>query len=218
MKILGIDLAANYSSIALQEDDEINCFTQMHNVRERPSWDDLFTGIDLTLPNDFSSLDAIAFANGPGSYTALRNVSTFLKPIAFVHKLPLIPISSLKAFAMASYDFMEDPSKNLFIAVDAQKGSYYFAGYTFQDGIPTSIEGEQVLDQASLITKLNGGYYAGTPWKEFASKIELLSHATPNASSVCKLASLVDFKNNVFDPADANPIYLEPLTFKRINE
>lgn len=119
---------------------------------------------------------------------------------------------------MASYDFMEDPSKNLFIAVDAQKGSYYFAGYTFQDGIPTSIEGEQVLDQASLITKLNGGYYAGTPWKEFASKIELLSHATPNASSVCKLASLVDFKNNVFDPADANPIYLEPLTFKKINE
>lgn len=218
MKILGIDLASNYSSIALQEDDEINCFTQMHDLRERPSWDDLFTGIGFAVSKEFSSLDAIAFANGPGSYTALRNVSTFLKPIAFVHKLPLVPISSLKSFAMASYDYMEDPSKNLYIAIDAQKGSYYYEGFTFHNGIPKSIEREQVLNQESLITKLNGGYYAGTPWKDFASQIELLALATPHAGSVCKLASLEDFKKNMFDPADANPVYLEPLTFKKINE
>jgi len=218
MKILGFDLAANYSSIAIQAGDEFNGFTQIHDVRARPAWEDLFAGIGFSTPDDFKDLDAISFAQGPGSYTALRNIATFLKPIAHLNKIPLIPISSLQAFALSAFDFMEDPHQKVHAAIDAQKGTCYFASYAFVDGIPQPITKEEVVDVSMLPQKGSDGYCIGNAWKDYSNAITHLSEVTPHAGSVCRLASLADLQSNTFLPSEANPVYLEPLTFRKINE
>ena len=92
MKILSFDVSGDYSSIALLNSDEVNSFTQTHERKNRPNWDELFSKVGFDSKKDFNGLNAIAFARGPGSYTALRITASFLKAIAVVKKLPLIPI------------------------------------------------------------------------------------------------------------------------------
>ena len=87
MKILSLDVSGNYSSISLLHDDEVNTFTQTHDRKERPDWDKLFKSIGFDSKEGFENLDGLAFACGPGSYTALRVTASFLKAIAEVKKL-----------------------------------------------------------------------------------------------------------------------------------
>jgi tRNA A37 threonylcarbamoyladenosine modification protein TsaB len=77
MKILSFDVSGDYSSIALLNSDEVNSFTQTHERKKRPTWDELFSKVGFDSSKDFNGLNAIAFAQGPGSYTALRITASF---------------------------------------------------------------------------------------------------------------------------------------------
>ena len=87
MKILSFDVSGNYSSISFLNNEEVNTFTQTHDRKERPDWDKLFESIGFESNEGFDVLNGIAFACGPGSYTALRITASFLKAIAEVKKL-----------------------------------------------------------------------------------------------------------------------------------
>ena len=78
MKILTFDISGTYSSIALLNGNEVNAFTQTHERKHRPEWDELFSRINFDSFKDFDTLDALAFAQGPGSYTALELQLHFL--------------------------------------------------------------------------------------------------------------------------------------------
>ena len=82
MKVLSLDVSGNYSSISLLHDDEVNTFTQTHDRKDRPDWDKLFASIGFDSKEGFDSLDGMAFACCPGSYTALRITASFLNSIA----------------------------------------------------------------------------------------------------------------------------------------
>ena len=76
MNILSFDVSGNYSSISQLNNDEVNTFTQTHDRKDRPDWDKLFLRIGFDSKVDFEKLDALAFACGPGSYTALRRCAS----------------------------------------------------------------------------------------------------------------------------------------------
>ena len=59
----------------------------------------MFEIIGFDSNKGFDELNGMAFACGPGSYTALRITASFLKAIAEVKKLPLVPISNLESIA-----------------------------------------------------------------------------------------------------------------------
>ena len=81
MKILGVDLTANYSSMAIKIDDDINSISIAHSTRARPDWDRLLNNL---IPKEIilDDLDAVAYANGPGAFTSLRSAAAFVKAIA----------------------------------------------------------------------------------------------------------------------------------------
>ena len=114
MKILSLDVSGNYSSISLLHDDEVNTFTQTHDRKDRPDWDKLFTSIGFDSKEGFDHLDALAFACGPGSYTALRITASFLKAIAEVKKLPLIGISNLESIANEATHWIDEDESQYF--------------------------------------------------------------------------------------------------------
>ena len=125
MKILAFDISGTYSSIALLNENEVNTFTQTHERKNRPEWGELFSRIHFDTTIDFDSLDALAFAQGPGSYTALRITASFLKPIAVIKNLPLIPVSNLKSLAYEASQWIDSDEAFISVAIEADKNESY---------------------------------------------------------------------------------------------
>ena len=145
MNILSFDVSGNYSSISQLNNDEVNTFTQTHDRKDRPDWDKLFLRIGFDSKVDFEKLDALAFACGPGSYTALRITASFLKAIAEVKKLPLIPISSLESIAQEASHWIDDAEAKIYVAIEADAKESYFCSYEKNNNKLNPIEEEDVI-------------------------------------------------------------------------
>ena len=218
MKILALDISGTYSSIALLRGDEVNTFTQTHERKHRPEWGELFSCIDFDTTKDFDSLDALAFAQGPGSYTALRITASFLKPIAVVKNLPLIPISNLKALAYEAAQWIDDDEAEILVTLQADLNESYFGAFTKS---PTGIESmgqESVMSFAALDAYLSNSssYFIGSGWPKIIDQhSQYLSLAQAGAESVAALAKLELATGKRFDPELANPVYLKTPEYQK---
>lgn len=98
-KILSIECGTAVCSVALGEEGELISLledpTRNHASTLAPFIDQILVanGIKPT------ELDAIAIAQGPGSYTGLRIGAATAKALAYALKIPLIAIPSLKALS-----------------------------------------------------------------------------------------------------------------------
>ena len=164
MKVLSLDVSGNYSSISLLHNDEVNTFTQTHDRKDRPDWDKLFASIGFDSKEGFDSLDGMAFACGPGSYTALRITASFLKAIAEVKKLPLIAISNLLSIAHEASQWIDEADANIYVALEADKKESYFCSYQKNNHKLTPIlaEGIMQIDELLELLKKDDCYFVGT--------------------------------------------------------
>ncbi len=218
MKILAFDIGSNYSSIALHDDGNINSFTVPASPRQRPDWDYLFSKLEL-MPNQIlNSLDGLAYANGPGSYTALRSTAVFLKAIAYAKNIPIFPISNLEALAWQAKDWMDSFPAEINVGLNADQAKFYHASYKLSSQniqtvsspkICSSEELEKIASKEKILV--------GEGWLLLSDKKNLLKSVQANASSVVSLALHYINQGNHFDNIDVDPIYLSETTFKKLN-
>ena len=96
MKILGIDGSGLVASVAIVEDDNLigeytTGYKKTHSQTLLPMLDELSKMVEL----DLNSIDAIAVAAGPGSFTGIRIGIATIKALSFVFDFTLlIAISS----------------------------------------------------------------------------------------------------------------------------
>jgi tRNA threonylcarbamoyladenosine biosynthesis protein TsaB len=218
MKILSFDVSGNYSSISFLNNEEVNTFTQTHDRKDRPDWDKLFESIGFDSDEGFDAINGIAFACGPGSYTALRITASFLKAIAEIKKLPLVPISNLESIAKeASYWINENKAK-IFVTIEADANESYFCSYEKLNDEVLAIEEESVINMDHLLKILDeeGCYFAGSGWPDPIEKHpNFLSQAIGSAESVAIVAKKKLETNKDFLPEDANPVYLKTPEYKK---
>ena len=98
MKVLGIESASLTASVALVTDDILTGeytvnFKKTHSQTLLPMLDEIVRMIEL----DLKSIDAIALAAGPGSFTGLRIGSATAKGLGFALEKPLIEIPTVDA-------------------------------------------------------------------------------------------------------------------------
>ena len=218
MKILSLDVSGNYSSISLLNDDEVNTFTQTHDRKDRPDWDKLFSSIGFDSTKDFDSLDGIAFARGPGSYTALRITASFLKAIAEVKKLPLIAISNLESIAHEASNWIDKIETKIYVAIEADTNESYFCSYQKNDHQlnPISAEGLLQMEELSDLLNKDDCYFAGTGWPKAAeNNPQFLSQALGSAEPIATIAKTRLETGEIFLPENANPVYLKTPDYKK---
>ncbi len=123
---LGIDTSNAPFSAALVEDgtiliEQTSAMKKTHSIQAMPAVEQLLASANLR-PSD---LDAIAVAEGPGSYTGVRIGVTLAKTLAWTLDIPLVGVSSLEVLAANAVPF-EGVICPLF---DARRGNVYCGLY-----------------------------------------------------------------------------------------
>ena len=100
MKILALDSSGLVASVAVVEDDNLLAeytmnYKKTHSQTLLPMLDEIVTMIDL----DLGSIDYIAVAAGPGSFTGLRIGSATAKGLGLALKKDLIAIPTVDGLA-----------------------------------------------------------------------------------------------------------------------
>ena len=152
MKILALDSSGMAASVAVVEDENMLAeytvnYKKTHSQTLLPMLDAAVQMIQLKL----DTIDAIAVASGPGSFTGLRIGSATAKGLGLALDKPIIGVPTTQAMAY-----------NLFGAggvvcpiMDARRNQVYTGIYGFKNGHLEILEDQMAADIYQVIEKLN---------------------------------------------------------------
>lgn len=152
MKILAIDTSGLPATVAIARDDElIGEFTvnykKTHSQTLLPMLDELASMIDL----DLGTVDAIAVAAGPGSFTGLRIGSATVKGLGLALDKPIVEIPTVDGLAYNLWG-----ARDLVCPLmDARRGQVYTGIYEFEGGRMHCIEPQCAAALDVILEKLN---------------------------------------------------------------
>ncbi len=128
MKILGLDSSGLVASVAVVEDDALVAeytinYKKTHSQTLLPMLEALAEMIEL----DMGTIDGIAIASGPGSFTGLRIGSATAKGLGLVLGKPLIEVPTLEGLAWNLWG----SDRIVCPLMDARRNQVYTAAYEF---------------------------------------------------------------------------------------
>ena len=152
MKILGIDSSSLVASVAIVTDDIMTAeytinYKKTHSQTLLPMIDEISKMIEL----DLATIDGIAVAAGPGSFTGLRIGSATAKGLGLALGKPLLSIPTLEGLAYNLYgtDALVCP------IMDAKRNQVYTGIYEFVNNELKEIMGQTAISIDQLLEKLN---------------------------------------------------------------
>lgn len=216
MNILAIDSTGNKTSVASKIGDDLLSLSIHHNRKDRPDWQSLLEKISIS-SDDLQSIDLFTFGQGPGSYTSIRSVATFLKAIALIHQKPLIPLSNLECIAYGhSLLYKNDSIIHSAISSDIDSEIYY-SSYELKNSLLTPLSHEAILardDLDSIFVSKRDEFFVGNGWTDLPDS----KKKTSDASTMIELAMARYSASEEYNPNDANPVYLKDTSYKKLND
>jgi tRNA threonylcarbamoyladenosine biosynthesis protein TsaB len=213
MKLLACETSSDRCSVALWADGA--CLSRAapqprdHSEIILPFVGQLLAEAGLQL----SQLDAIAFGAGPGGFTGLRLGCSVAQGLALAAGLPVIPVDSLAALALAAGD------GPVYACVDARMNEVYCAAYRVADGDTQRLLGPVTVAPAQAPLPPAGhawhgagsgfGAWGGVLRERFGGLLDTVSpDAVPDAVHVARLAVRGHARGEARDPAAAAPAYV----------
>ena len=152
MKVLGIDSSGMVASVAVVEDTQMLAeytinYKKTHSQTLLPMLDEIGKMIEL----DLSTVDAIAVAAGPGSFTGLRIGSATAKGLGLALKKPLVSVPTLEGIA---YNFCGS-DKLVCPMMDARRSQVYTGIYKFSGNELEKVEDQMAVPVEEILAKLN---------------------------------------------------------------
>ncbi len=152
MKILALDSSGLVASVAIMEDGVLLSeytmnYKKTHSQTLLPMLDEMVQMIDL----DLNTVDAIAVAGGPGSFTGLRIGSATAKGLGLALKKPLISIPTVDglAYNLCGTDKIVCP------LMDARRNQVYTGIYEFEGKELKVIKKQMAVDISEIAEQLN---------------------------------------------------------------
>lgn len=226
--LLCVDTSSTCCSVALSIDGQQlikrNDTPREHVRLVLPMINELLSEASIKL----SSLDAIAFTHGPGSFTGLRIGLGVVQGLAFGADLPVIALSTLQVMVQRAIHLTSLPSECVIIpAIDARMGELYWGFYRQVGGLAQQIEPDALCPQQGMflrsfdgdagLTNITSIIGVGDGWQyrpELSSANEVLELSAihenigPDAEYILPLA-IADFQaGRVAVIEDVEPVYL----------
>lgn len=134
--ILAIDTATDACSVALYLDGE---YRERYEFIPRRHSQRLFAMLGSLLPDGRlreHGIDAIAYSEGPGSFTGLRIGASAVQGLAYASGLPAIGISTLALQAQTALRTRAATAdQSLLSLIDARINEIYYAPCHYEDGL-----------------------------------------------------------------------------------
>ena len=150
MRVLAIDSSGLTATVAVVEDTQtiaeytVN-YKKTHSQTLLPMIDEMAKMVEL----DLSSIDAIAVAGGPGSFTGLRIVSATAKGLGLALDKPLVNVPTVDALAYSVYGC----SDLICPIMDARRQQVYTGIYTFSYSAGKK-DGENLVEPVFQVLKM----------------------------------------------------------------
>ena len=130
MRVLALDSSGIVASVAVVEDDILVAeytvnYKKTHSQTLLPMLDEIVKMTEL----DLKTIDAIAVAKGPGSFTGLRIGSATAKGLGLALDKPLVGIPTVEALAYNLYDV----NGLICPIMDARRKQVYTGIYRYED-------------------------------------------------------------------------------------
>lgn len=219
MKILGIDASGLVASVAVLEDEIIvgeysTNFKKTHSQTLLPMLQQLQQMIEL----DLSTLDAIAIASGPGSFTGLRIGSATAKGLGLALDLPIVSVSTIEALAYNLWGSEADVCP----LMDARRNQTYTGIFRFSEGKMETVLSPCAVDLSDVLAKVNKNgrsvVFLGDGVPVFSEQI-IRNCSVPytfapahmnrqRAASVCALGAVYYLEGRTESAAEHRPEYL----------
>lgn len=160
-RILSIESATDWLSIALLEGEQVVCLRVAEGTRRHAAA--LLPLVEAGLAEAgwrVEDLEALAISTGPGSFTSLRIGLATAKGLAFGRGLRAVGVSTLEAMALGAFETAagldaagKDPE--VLALLDARRGEWYAGSWVA--GASAAGEG---APRGGLVPRLSEGLYA----------------------------------------------------------
>ena len=217
MRLLAIETATNACSCALILGDEreqrFRVAPRQHAELVLEMVSDLLESAGVTL----SGLDAIAFGRGPGSFTGVRIATSVAQGLGLAADLPLVPVSSLGALALASS--RRHGGSAMLAAFDARMDEVYWGAFDTSDSDNAVLIGAEYVDRPASVPVPDSGQWrgAGEGWSVYGDVLQerlegrlcgVDTTAFPGAAEVAAIAGNEWRAGRWCAPELARPVYL----------
>jgi len=211
LNLLAIETSTELCSVALLRGEELladeSLAPNQHAEQLAPMIRRLLARANVAV----AGLDALAFGQGPGSFTGLRIACGIAQGLAFGAGRPVIPIPSLLALAEQA------GAPRVVAALDARMGETYLAAYSRSAGDWESII-EPALFAQDALPPLPGRDWVATgsgfdtfDWLRAAYAGQVgasVANDLPRAAAVARLAARRLARGEFVAAEDAAPLYL----------
>ncbi|MCV6627571.1 MAG: tRNA (adenosine(37)-N6)-threonylcarbamoyltransferase complex dimerization subunit type 1 TsaB [Cellvibrionaceae bacterium] len=218
--LLALDTASDYCSVALLKQGQVEQIRQQaprqHTQLLLPQVDQLLQQQGVALQD----IDAIAFGAGPGSFTGLRICFAVVQGLAYGAQLPVLPVSTLAAMALAQQRAVDAPEGSVFFpALDARMSEVYWGAYVQKNGQLQTLQVDALSapeDAAAAIQALADSaagrcYHIGPGW-HYPSLAAMTAAADltiePAAADIVRLGQLQFAAGLSQDIKALQPLYL----------
>ena len=226
MRILALETSAKAVSAAITEDGRVLASGYQdtgltHSRTLMPIVEHLFQNTGLSP----ESVDAIAVAVGPGSFTGIRIGVSAAKGLAFALDKPAVGVSTLAAMARnAAF-----AGGLIVCAMDARRQQVYNALFAAEDGVLTRLTPDRAVSLADLAEELRGDPRPKTVVGDGAAMCADFLEAAgvpcrlapphlvmQNAMSVALEAEALAAQGGLVSAQDLAPVYLRPPQAERL--
>lgn len=237
MKLLALETSTETLSIALgqtQTDALLSVVASHDGAGGAQSSASLLPALQRLLDQagwSLRELDAIVFAEGPGSFTGLRTACSVAQGLALGAELPVLPIDTLMAVAEQARASLplnaSAQGQHILCTMDARMDEVYFGRYQWSpsaSGAPAWLSQAVQLAAPEDIPLLPATLLAGNARAIYGSRLPAALQALPaldclpTASALLRLAPALLAQGLALDPALALPRYVRDKVAKTTQE